>query len=98
MRKRLLSESLGPEFEEMQPRKIVCLESGESSPVPVPQPEPESEPLSTNGVSGPWTMHAEWEVAQEEETAEARTGPTVVRIWSPEEMGSDGLGPDDDLS
>jgi DNA (cytosine-5)-methyltransferase 1 len=98
-RKRLLSQSLEPEFEEIQPRKAICLESGESSPVPVPQPERESEPLPTNGVSGPWTMHAEWEVAaQGEEAAQARTGPTVVRIWTPEEMGSDGLGPDDDLS
>ncbi|KAK4154294.1 hypothetical protein C8A00DRAFT_14546 [Chaetomidium leptoderma] len=34
---------------------------------------------------------------QEDEAQPVRTGPTVVRLLSPEELGSDGLGPNDEL-
>ncbi|KAK3290641.1 uncharacterized protein B0H64DRAFT_368033 [Chaetomium fimeti] len=94
MRKRLLSLALGLD-PEIRPRKVIRLESGASTPIP--QPEPESDLGSglalENDIDESWMHTSEVgpvappdPATEEEEAVEpVRTGPTIVRLLTPEE-------------
>ncbi|KAK4038296.1 hypothetical protein C8A01DRAFT_17585 [Parachaetomium inaequale] len=97
MRKRLLSQSLGPEPEAGRSPKVIRLESGKSTPARHPEsPRPANggPPMSVvMGEPGPAVPPSP---AAEEGVTPVRTGPTVVRMWTPEELDSDGLGLDEE--
>ncbi|KAH6623610.1 hypothetical protein F5144DRAFT_595741 [Chaetomium tenue] len=99
MRKRLLSQSPSRDLE-VRPPKIIRLQSEDSTPTPEPGPglEPESE-WEDDGAES-WTQTEEElgsvspsSVAMGEEAATpARTGPTIVRLLTPDELEGDEMG------
>ncbi|EAQ83224.1 hypothetical protein CHGG_09628 [Chaetomium globosum CBS 148.51] len=97
MRKRLLSQSLN---REVRPPKVIRLESGDSTPTPERGPGPEPEPEWEENDSESWTQTGEElgsvspsSLAMGEEAATpVRTGPTIVRLLTPDELESDEMG------
>ncbi|AEO67982.1 uncharacterized protein THITE_2155132 [Thermothielavioides terrestris NRRL 8126] len=103
-RKRLMSQSLGPEAEDMRSPKALRLGHVESAPAPAPAPAPTPTPVpeTSRHSSGPAPIHiAEAEApsapdrALDGEATPARTGPTIVRLDWPDEMEGDRLTVED---
>jgi hypothetical protein len=107
MRKRLLSQSLGPELE-VRPPKVVRLDSGGSTPIPESGSEPgpglESE-LENDMTESGLQMEEELgsvtpsspAVEEGAATTPVRTGPTIVRLLTPEELEDDEMDWDSEM-
>jgi hypothetical protein len=107
MRKRLLSQLLGPELE-VRPPKVVRLDSGGSTPIPESESEPgpglESE-LENDMTESGMQMEEELEsvtpsspaVEEGIATTPVRTGPTIVRLLTPEELEDDEMDWDSEM-
>lgn len=98
MRKRLLSQSLGPELE-VRPAKVIRLDSGGSTPIPEsksglgPERELENEQMEEEpGSVAPSSPDVEEGIA-----TPVKTGPTIVRLLTLDEAESDGLGWDSEM-
>ena len=103
MRKRVLAQTVAAAAEleiEMRSPKVLRLSSGRSSPGSASESlygdgdfESEYEHLPDMTRLGPGLGPG----PDEEAGLPMRTGPTVVRLLTPSDMGSDGLGPADDF-